>query len=82
MTEPDRILNLTHTAVTALLTGGQAALDNVIRHLDDDELEALITRLADNFGTKARFHTAPRRTGNNLETRPRTQQNEEAACPD
>ncbi|MGW0252608.1 hypothetical protein ACWDYH_38885 [Nocardia goodfellowii] len=43
MTQPDSVLRLVHAAVTALASGGQLALDNIIRDLDDDELETLIS---------------------------------------
>ncbi|WP_280266688.1 hypothetical protein [Nocardia wallacei] len=58
MTELDRILHLVNAAVTALATGGQPALDTVIRDIDDDELEALIAHLANNLGAAVRFHAA------------------------
>ncbi|MEV5652917.1 hypothetical protein AB0L57_32100 [Nocardia sp. NPDC052254] len=53
MSEPIRVLQLVNTAVTALTTGGQPALDVVIRDLDDHDMETLITHMAEciNVGT-------------------------------
>ncbi|WP_433600743.1 hypothetical protein ACQPXH_02600 [Nocardia sp. CA-135953] len=47
MSEPTRVLQLVNTAVTALTTGGQSALDVVIRDLDDNDMEILITHMAE-----------------------------------
>ncbi|MGW0245528.1 hypothetical protein ACWDYH_02700 [Nocardia goodfellowii] len=61
MNEPDRILHLVHTAVTALVTGGQPALDVLIRDLDDRDLETLIAHMARGIGAHARpITTTPR----------------------
>ena len=47
MNEPIRVLQLVNTAVTALTTGGQSALDVVICDLDDHDMEILITHMAE-----------------------------------
>ncbi|PSR62116.1 hypothetical protein C8258_25735 [Nocardia sp. MDA0666] len=55
MNEPIRVLQLVNTAVSALTTGGQSALDVVIRDLDDNDMEILITHMAEciNLGAPA-----------------------------
>lgn len=55
MSEPDRILHLINEAVTAVVTGGDTALDDLLHQLDDDDLQALIDRLAIGIGFDVRF---------------------------
>ncbi|MBP2193576.1 hypothetical protein [Nocardia goodfellowii] len=59
MSEPCRVLRLVATAITALATGGHPALDNIIRDLNDHDLEALITHMTHGIGAHVQLLTTP-----------------------
>lgn len=54
MDEPDRTRHLLNVAVAAL-ADGQTALDEVIRDLDDRDLEALIDHMSSGIGLRIRL---------------------------
>ncbi|MEG8184287.1 hypothetical protein GZH49_38180 [Nocardia terpenica] len=57
MSDPDRILHLVNTAMTAHRIGGPAALQECLAQLNDDDLKTLIIHFAHNLGATVQFST-------------------------
>ncbi|QIS19577.1 hypothetical protein [Nocardia terpenica] len=57
MSDPDRILHLINAAVATHRIGGQAALEEFLSQLNDDDLQTLIFHFPHNIGANVRLNT-------------------------